>query len=159
MSFQNNELNKCTCRQGLESWHSVTGKGSTECESSVLRSQPHFRANTFKYKLSSASSRVWHPHSFLPPPSTSLSPWAVLHPVVSPWICLQMEEGQLLCSAARVYNGSEPVCNEGLGKRHTHTPEVTLLSLNSNNMAVALLSIGRETSFSVHQVQSWSAKK
>lgn len=70
-----------------------------------------------------------------------------------------MEKGRLLCSAGWVYNDSEPVCNEGLCKRHTHTPEVTLLFLDSNNMAAALLSIGREKSFSVHQVQSWSAKK
>lgn len=38
--------------QGLDSWHSMTGKAvrNTECESSVLRSQPHFRANTSIYK-------------------------------------------------------------------------------------------------------------
>lgn len=44
--------------------------------------------------------------------------------------------------------------------RDTHIhPEVTLLSPDSNNMAVALFSTGREKNFSVHQVQSWSAKK
>lgn len=70
-----------------------------------------------------------------------------------------MEKEQLLCSAGWVYHGSEAVCNEGLWEKHTRTPEVTLLSLDSNNMAVALLSIRREKSFSVHQVQSRSARK
>lgn len=44
--------------------------------------------------------------------------------------------------------------------RDTHIhPELTLLPLDSNNMAVALLSIGRKKAFLVLQVQSWSAKK
>ena len=44
--------------------------------------------------------------------------------------------------------------------RDTHIhPKVTLLSLDNNNMAVALLSIGRGRSFAIHQVQSGSAKE
>lgn len=56
-SFQNNEVNKCTCRQGLESWHSIIGKGvsSTECESNVLSLSPiseqaHSNTNEFCFK-------------------------------------------------------------------------------------------------------------
>lgn len=44
--------------------------------------------------------------------------------------------------------------------RETHIhPKVTLLSLDSNNMTVALLSIGRERSFTIHEVQSRPAKE
>lgn len=101
VSSQDNEMSKCTCRQGLDSWNSMTGNaiGNTERESSVFRSQPHFRPNTFKYKpvLLRVVCDIHSPPYI--PPSTSLSLWAVLHPAVSSWTCSQTEEGQMLCSA------------------------------------------------------------
>lgn len=101
-----------------------------------------------------------HPESFLPPHIYFSQPLGCFAP--SCQLLDLFTDGErataLLCRVGLQWQWT---CLQWriVQETHTHTPEVTLLFLDSNNMAAALLSIGREKSFSVHQVQSWSAKK
>lgn len=117
-----------------------------------------FQSKHIQIQTNSASSSLWHPEFSLSP-HIYLSALGLFGTQLTAPGPVHRQKDKCFALQGRFTMAVSLSAMKDCG-RHTHIhPKVTLLSLDSNNMAVALLCIGRERSFAMYQVQRGSAKE